>query len=232
MKKLLCVLLTLAMLFSLVPAGFAEEIEIVDEPEEIGEIDIIEPAAEAEQPAAEADEEPGEIIASGECGENLTWTLDENGLLKISGTGEMRWYGDGGPWLEYEEQVLSLVIEEGATSISMNSFLGCEHLKSAVIPGSVLLVDTKAFSDCTALESLSFGEGVSAFGWESFARCTSLNSLTLPDSLTDLGVGTFNGCSGLTEVRLGSGLTTIGNGVFFNCAALEEITIPEGVAEI
>ena len=26
---------------------------------------------------------------SGSCGENLTWTLDEDGTLTISGTGEM-----------------------------------------------------------------------------------------------------------------------------------------------
>ena len=30
-----------------------------------------------------------EIVESGECGDNLTWTLDDEGTLTISGTGPM-----------------------------------------------------------------------------------------------------------------------------------------------
>ena len=30
-----------------------------------------------------------EAVASGTCGENLMWTLDDEGTLTISGTGEM-----------------------------------------------------------------------------------------------------------------------------------------------
>lgn len=44
-----------------------------------------------------------EVIASGECGalgDNLTWTLDENGVLTITGEGEMANYDLTGPFSE------------------------------------------------------------------------------------------------------------------------------------
>ncbi len=62
-----------------------------------------------------------EIVASGECGENATWTLDSDGLLTISGTGSMNnsfssnGYSQYGrvkaPWAEYTVKKLLLMRE-------------------------------------------------------------------------------------------------------------------------
>ena len=55
---------------------------------------------------------------SGECGTSCTWTLDDTGMLTISGTGEMTNYSDsGGPWVSYTESILSVEIKSGITSI-------------------------------------------------------------------------------------------------------------------
>lgn len=65
---------------------------------------------------------PAGIVASadeGTCGENLTWTLDDDGLLTISGTGDMSDYMFRGPW-NYAPK--AVVIEEGVTSIGKNAF--------------------------------------------------------------------------------------------------------------
>ena len=97
-KKLLSVLLTLAMLLSLIPAGYAADIEIVDEPVGAdapgGPLDEI-VIDEDDTVGADAPGGPladGNIVASGECGDDLTWTLDDQGTLTISGTGSMRDY--------------------------------------------------------------------------------------------------------------------------------------------
>lgn len=47
-----------------------------------------------------------EEVASGTCGENLTWTLDTDGTLTISGEGEMTdWnYLSNAPWYIYREK--------------------------------------------------------------------------------------------------------------------------------
>ena len=43
-------------------------------------------------------------IANGTCGDNVTWTLDSNGLLTISGSGEMWDFSNVDPtYLEYKD---------------------------------------------------------------------------------------------------------------------------------
>lgn len=65
------------------------------------------------------------VVDSGTCGTNLTWTLDDNGTLTISGNGKMKDYGLYGgaqsPWLGSSE-ITSIVIENGVTSIGDRAF--------------------------------------------------------------------------------------------------------------
>lgn len=79
-----------------------------------------------------------EIVHSGTCGkdgDNLTWTLDDEGTLTISGTGEMSDYMyQVGPW---GSGVKKAVIQEGVTSIGNYAFWGCIGLTEVVIPDSV-----------------------------------------------------------------------------------------------
>ena len=62
-------------------------------------------------------------VKSGTCGaegdgSNLTWTLDSEGVLTISGSGDMHGYGpSGAPWYGSRSRVKSAVIAEGVTSI-------------------------------------------------------------------------------------------------------------------
>lgn len=60
-----------------------------------------------------------EIVSSGTCGDNLTWTFDSDGTLTISGTGEMGSYTSSSmPWYKHIYDITSIVIEDGVTSIS------------------------------------------------------------------------------------------------------------------
>ena len=62
-----------------------------------------------------------EIIDSGTCGQNLNWTLSDNGELRISGNGNMRSYGSADYNLRPWGAATTAVIDEGVTSIG--SFL-------------------------------------------------------------------------------------------------------------
>ena len=77
MKKLrlLAWLITLTMLCELLPLGtFAQS--------DIGK-------SLAQSVAQSFEEENGEAITTGECGDDLTWNLSSDGTLTISGTGDM-----------------------------------------------------------------------------------------------------------------------------------------------
>lgn len=102
-------------------------------------------SAPSEMP--ESTESKNSIVDSGTCGENVTWTLDENGVLTISGTGEMENFGNGGsaPWDELS--VLQVNIEDGITVIGSDAFAGCSNLQKVSIPNSVQQINFRAFWD-------------------------------------------------------------------------------------
>ena len=91
-------------------------------------------------------------MESGQCGENLTWTLDDTGTLTISGTGEMLNYNRNTmPWKGHLESITSVVIEEGATSIGNYAFSGCSNLTSVDIGNGVTSIGSSAFAYCSRL---------------------------------------------------------------------------------
>ena len=94
-----------------------------------------------------------EIVDSGTCGENLTWTLDDAGTLTISGTGAMSSYPPGTytPWMDYTESVSHIIIKDGVTTIGYGAFSGFTKLKDVAIPASVTNIGAYAFADCSSL---------------------------------------------------------------------------------
>ena len=100
-------------------------------------------------------------VASGTCGDNLTWTLDDEGTLTISGTGDMfsYFYSPRAPWYSRLSSITSVIIEDGVTSIGWHAFDGCSSLTSIEIPDSVTSIDGSAFSGCSSLTSVTIGNG-------------------------------------------------------------------------
>ncbi len=78
-------------------------------------------------------------ITSGTCGDNLNWTLDNNGLLYIYGTGAMANWDKSSqlPWYNYRTSIKELVIADGVTNISNSAFYDCDSLTSITIPNSI-----------------------------------------------------------------------------------------------
>ena len=172
-----------------------------------------------------------ELIANGTCGDNLTWTLDSEGTLTISGTGAMESYESNKvPW--DSSAIKTVVIEEGVTTIGHHAFYGCTDLTSVTIPNSVTYIGSCAFKDCSSLESVSIPENVTGIEDTAFSGCTSLESVTIPDSVTRLAYSAFAGCTQLKEVKLPAQLKTITDTTFSNCSNLTSVTIPASVTSI
>lgn len=144
------------------------------------------------------------------CGENLTWEFAD-GILTISGTGDMYDYSsaDPAPWSEYNDIIASITISDGVTSIGDNAFHSC----------CAESIDLQ----CTSLVSI---------GKNAFSRCTMLTSIFIPESVQSIGSEAFSLCEGLSMVELPTTLTKIPDGIFTDCALLDSITIPDTVTEI
>ena len=150
-----------------------------------------------------------DIVDSGTCGakgSNLTWTLDSEGVLTISGSGDMHGYGSSdAPWYGSRSRVKSAVIAEGVTSIGESAFENCRSLTSVTIPNSVTSIGGCAFDECWSLTSVTIPDSVTSIGDSAFASCTSLTSVTIPDSVTSIGGGAFAWCTSLTGIWVTEG---------------------------
>ena len=221
MKKLLCLLLTLAMLLTMLPAALAEEIKIVEtETADDGLIPLI--------------DEPNMI--GGACGENLSWTFLD-GTLTISGVGEMT--DDYGvinpPWYSYRTQITRVVIEEGVTSIGGNAFENPEDgsfypaLKEVVLADSVETIKYGAFRYCKSLTTVQYGKGLKTIGDYAFYHCEKLGSPLFPDVLETIGFCAFTSCDNMSSVVLPDSVTRVDGSAFAACDSLSRVVIGAGV---
>lgn len=102
-----------------------------------------------------------EVIASGVCGENLTWALDNEGTLTISGTGDMwDWSYNGTPWSIYTPIIKKVVLAEGITNIGEFAFSSCASLESVEMPDGITSIELNAFEGCGNLESIEIPNSV------------------------------------------------------------------------
>lgn len=156
-------------------------------------------------------------IASGTYGDNLTWTLDSNGLLTISGTGEMQYasYAGGYPWHNYMEYVKSLKIEEGITSITEDAFYEYSNLTDISFASTITYIGSDAFGNCDGITELELppAEKIES---GAFWSCDGLTSVVIPDGVKTLG-GAFQSCSKLKEATVSYTVTSIGSYEFWGC---------------
>lgn len=147
------------------------------------------------------------ITGYGICGENLTWILTEDGVLTISGTGEMTDYPNFAdvPWNAYREKILSVVMEPGVTSVGRYAFFQCINMTSVEMP-----------------------EGVTSIGNNAFSACRNLTSVVIPESVTNIGFAAFMACNGLTSITIPAGVASISSTSFGACFILENIFVDEG----
>ena len=169
--------------------------------------------------------------SSGTCGENLTWTLDDNGVLTITGTGDMSDYTDAWdpPW--DIRTVKQVKIGFGVTSIGNHAFDLCGYLTSVSIPNSVISIGDYAFRSCS-MTSAEIPNSVTSIGDGAFYGCDSLTSMNIPNSVTNIGSSLFMGCFSLSSVTISNNLTSISSSVFNSCRSLTSVTIPNSVIDI
>ena len=209
--------------------------------------------------------ESGAKLTGGAAGDGsgVTWQLTENTddsstyTLKISGSGAMEDFPFGSyqPWYSFHDQITSVVVSPGVTSIGQcafsqfaklthvdiadsvisigwDAFYYCSSLTNITIPQSVTYIGPLAFFHCTNLSSITLSNNITSIGSSAFEDCTNLTSITIPGSVTSIGLAAFCNCTKLTSITIPDSVTTIDLEAFKNCSSLTSITIPGSVTSI
>ena len=183
-----------------------------------------------------------DTVAEGIWGENLTWKLDSEGTLTISGTGEMNYNHRG--WESYKDSIKAIVVEEGVVG-EVGYFENYTSLTSVSLPGTVTGIVQNGFSACTALETVVLSEGLTSIGSNAFYGCTGLTEIMIPASVRQLGARPFTYCANLTGIWVDENNQTYvndENGVLFTrdmttlveapCMLKGDYIVPETVVTI
>lgn len=191
-----------------------------------------------------------EIPIPNKCGTDVTWDISNDTLLTISGTGTMYDYSMYylQPWYN-NQNIKSIVITNGVTTIGKNAFEYCRGLKSVTIPNSVISLGDNAFGYCNNLTSITIPNSVTNIGSFVFSRCDSLivplfnnhvfaylprtysGEYVIPDGIRSIAGGAFADCTNLISVEFPSTVDSIGNNAFSNCTNLTDILVPCGELE-
>lgn len=142
----------------------------------------------------------GEEEIGGEAGP-LAWDLTD-GMLTISGQGAMPAYTESNkaPWDTYKDQITSVSINDGVTSIGDYAFYGC-----------------------SSIVSVNIGQNVATIGRNAFAQCTGLTSILIPASVTRLNGYAFEGCSSLASIEILTQSAYFDSDIFRNCKGLKMV---------
>ena len=191
-----------------------------------------------------------DMVASGSCGDNLTWTLTDDGTLTISGTGAMY---DHIVWSN-RSTIKEIIVQEGVTSIGQGAFCyfdnltsisipdtvtslgkwafgGCSKLLSIDLPNTITFIGEAAFTQCAMLNHIVLPENMLTIEPELFLECTNLETIILPDNIISIGDQAFDGTK-IQSIIIPKSVTKIGQAAFANCSKLEKVNIPYGVTKI
>ena len=230
-KRLVSLLLAISMILSLMPVS---AVTAFAESENGGEVTTVDSG----------------YCGADDGGENLRWTLDNNGVLTITGSGAMKDYpryeNQRPDWyLNHKDSIRSVVLDNKITHIGDYAFDGCTSIKSVrytgytgnagvALPESVTTIGVHAFSDTGVTGTLKLPEHLTEIDSLAFYHCRKLNGeLKLPDTVKEIGGFAFNRCGFTGKLKLPASLENIGNDAFESCSGLTgKLTFPSKMNEI
>ena len=262
---LLCLLMSMGALASPEPAApdaveasepaAAAEIELTEEaPESEAETEPAEEASGSEAETEPAEEAPGTeegpavdgtvyytsgtgVYTVDDC--EYTWTLTEDGVLTIGGTGELKklphdydfsyieddlWYG-----IDYDAEIKTLVVGPGFTSLGKDimDFGHVDHvdkIQTVRLPGSVETIGVGAFRNHPNLKKVYLPYGLKTIRENAFYECSGLTEIEIPATVETIEEEAFRGCTSLTEVTVPYTVESLGDWAFAGCTGLRAVT--------
>lgn len=115
----------------------------------------------------------------GEFGGNMVWDLSNEGVLTISGEGEMEFEDGKAPWYDEMDSIVKVIVNEGVTSIADEAFYSCRQLKEVELPDSLISIGEKAFCYSRNLEQITIPKNVKIIGAQAFNTYGELTELNV-----------------------------------------------------
>lgn len=124
--------------------------------------------------------------SSGQCGENITWTMNSDYEYVINGTGPLTSCNI------YFWNAKKITIN-GVSSIGNEMFQSGSNLISVVIGDSVENIGQSAFASCSSLINVSIeGENLALIADNAFYYCYNLKDINIPNSVRTIGNNSFD----------------------------------------
>ena len=234
-QRIFAILLSLTMMFTLVPTAWAEG---------------------NEQPAMNG-------TCGAEGNENsVQWNFNSStGTLTISGTGKMANLNNSTetenisagagtyPWVNLKDSITKIVIDDGVTSIGSKAFIAYTKVTSVNIGKDVSEIGVGALSQLSACTKFNVSSENSNFTTDptgalfddsqtkliAFPCGSSATEYEIPDTVTTISYGAFSRAAHLKTITIpaDSSLSTIGYGAFAFTTALETVNkVPASVITI
>ncbi|MDR0749136.1 MAG: leucine-rich repeat protein [Tannerellaceae bacterium] len=150
--------------------------------------------------------------------------------LTIKGKGAMTDYNDDieTPWKSYDDEIETLVIEEGITKVGDQSFWFCEGITDIKLPRSLKSIGERAFSR-TGISRIDLPGSLESIDMGAFLE-SELTSVFVPASVKEIGSAAF-ASRPLTAVHVAAGnpyFTSL-DGVLFDKRIERLLLYPEGM---
>lgn len=154
------------------------------------------------------------------CGENITWQLSEEGVLSLTGNGDMYDYPKTelryAPWYEERNNIKTIQVNEGITHLGEYAFYDCQNAETISIAESVQSIGKYAFYFCK-FSNVKLPESMEVISESMFENCRYLKYVEFPKNLKRIEKYGFGMCLGLNSVEIPEGVTSIGDGAFTAC---------------
>lgn len=201
------------------------------------------------------------IFCYSQKNEKEVWTLDDikcslnaNGLMTVSGTGELSIEKTMGmddsiitsvmeaPWAVDSGSITKVIVKPGVTSIGNYVFKDCKQIRAVELPDTVCAVGEQAFYNCSKLEEISIPASVTNVGEKAFSETAwaekqgdflVVNGILVAYQGSDRKVKIPDSVivknrNDTTSIRI----TVIGKGAFSFNENIQKVSLPEGVTAI
>lgn len=213
MKKLICMILALAMMASVL-VGCGEKTPAPDATTSGGDNSVVATEGKTETPT-EAQVVDAELSEDDFATESLG-----DGTCRL-----MSYFGDA--------KVVKVPGTIRGETVTKVAGVGTEGITKVILPDSVESIEYNAFGYCPDLTEIELGKGLKSVDYFAFNGCSALKSLTFPDGMTAITGMPFGMCGELKEVFIPASVTDIPGGILLSemCPNAVIVTPAGSVAE-